>query len=313
MSHSVTVLAPAKINLFLQVLGKRPDGYHEVFSLMQAVGLYDRISLTLTSSGFSLSCDDPNLPTDSSNLAWRAVELMMRKTNREFCLDMDIRKCIPYGAGLGGGSSDAAAAMKGVRKLYDLEVSNSELADWSSELGSDIPFFFSSGAALASGRGEIIQDFPISAEFHVLLVVPDFQVSTREAYSRLKFPLTNFFPKTDIDTRVSGTEFFKFLNQVGNDFQSVVTATHPDLESCLRVLQRGGAKHAALTGSGSAVFGLFETQPNPELTDAIARGFRWRVYSLSPVRLTDFFLKTVDGYDSGGEHGDYGHSGNAQK
>ena len=285
MSSSVTVLAPAKINLFLQILGKREDGYHEIYSLIQAVDLYDSLTVTKSNSGISLVCDDPSLPSDSSNLAWKAAKLMQDKAKMETGVSMELTKRIPYGAGLGGGSSDAAAVMKGINQLVGLELPAGQLAVWGAELGSDVPFFFSEGAALVSGRGEIVEPVEVFQEYFVLLIKPNFDISTKVAYQTLRLYLTKFSAKGHINLKTSGKEFFKTIHKLGNDFQTVVAHDHPELESCMTLLRDSGAAYVALSGSGSAFYGLFEQPLDFEFMNMISSRFGWQVFSLKPVRL----------------------------
>ncbi len=286
MLRTTSILAPAKINLFLQVLGQRPDGYHDIYSLMQSVDLYDTITVTATSSEISLNCDDPSLPAGSGNLAWKAARLILDRTNLNEGVVIELQKRIPSGAGLGGGSSDAAAVLKAVNHIFDLKVPPARLANWGLELGSDIPFFFSSGSALVSGRGDIVSPVDVFARYFVLLIIPNFAISTKDAYQGLRIYLTNFSSKADIDTKESGADYFKTLYRIGNDFQAMAVSVHPELQSCMAVLQRGGAGYVALSGSGSAFYGLFEQQPDRELITAVSSQFGWQAYSLKPVRMT---------------------------
>ncbi len=286
MLRTVTILAPAKINLFLQILGKRPDGFHEIYSLMQAIDLYDSVTVSKTTSGITLTCSESHIPADSTNLTWRAAKLMFDKTGISGGVDINLIKRIPVGAGLGGGSSDAAAVMKAFNQLFELELPLAQLAEWSAELGSDIPFFFSSGSAMVSGRGEIVAPEDLFLGYFVLLIVPDYAISTKDAYQGLRIFLTNFSTKADINLKNLGADYFKTLDRVGNDFQAMVVQQHPEMEDCMEVLRRGGAGYVALSGSGSAFYGLFERQPDSELMTTVSSRFGWQVYSLSPVRLT---------------------------
>lgn len=285
MNRSVTILAPAKINLYLKILGQRSDGYHDIHSLIQAIDLYDTVVVTRTESGISMNCDDPKLPADSSNLAWKAADLMLQKAKVSGGVAISLAKRIPYGAGLGGGSSDAAAVMKAINRIYGLNLGWQRLAEWSSELGSDMPFFFSNGTAIVSGRGEIVTSVEVLQSCFVLLIVPGFRISTKDAYQGLRLYLTKFSVMSDINLKTSGSEFFKTLYKLGNDFQRMVMADHPEIGSCISVLQRGGASYVALSGSGSAFFGLFEREIDTELVKVVSSQFGWQVYSLKPVRL----------------------------
>src|SRR3954469_7342886 len=157
-ADGVEVLAPAKLNLFLEVLGRRPDGYHEVETLMVAVDLFDRLTFRESPSGeITLRCDDPGLPTGSENLAVRAAERLRDESGRRLGAHIDLHKSIPAGAGLAGGSSDAAAALAGLDRLWDLKTRPDRLATLASGLGSDVPFFLKAGAAICRGRGERVE------------------------------------------------------------------------------------------------------------------------------------------------------------
>ncbi len=285
-TDSLALQAPAKINLFLQILGRRADGYHDLHSLVQAVSLYDTLYLEITDRGFTLTSDSDQAPPDPSNLIWRAWDLLRSETQISSGVSIRLTKRIPVGAGLGGGSSDAAAALKGLNRLLKLGISNAQLAKLGARLGSDVPFFFSGGSAIMEGRGEQISDCEPPVDYFVVLVVPNFAISTVDAYAKLRFYLTRFSTKSDINLAASGANFFRTLNRVGNDFEHVVFPQHPELESCLKTLQRAGAQHAALSGSGSAIFALFDQAPDPELTAAITSRYGWQVYGLLPVRLT---------------------------
>lgn len=282
---SLSIQAPAKINLFLQILGRRLDGYHDLYSLVQAVSLYDTLTFRPIDSGFVLTSDSPLVPADPSNLIWRAWELLKAERDIKTGLQIDLVKRIPSGAGLGGGSSDAAAALKGINQLLNLGVPVSRLAELGARLGSDVPFFFSSGSALITGRGERVEDIDLPLHYCVLLVAPDFAVATAAAYAQLRIYLTRFSTKSDIDLAALGADLFAYCQQIGNDFQPLVLSWHPKLADCLNLIQRAGAHCVALSGSGSSIFGLFDPAPKMSVTTDITSRFGWQVFCLSPVRL----------------------------
>jgi 4-diphosphocytidyl-2-C-methyl-D-erythritol kinase len=282
---SVTIDAPAKINLFLKILGRRHDGYHDIYSLVQAVNLYDTLAISVTNQGTELVGTAGNVPLDSSNIIWQAVELLRQQTGFTQGICINLTKRIPVGAGLGGGSSDAASTLKGVAQLLNLNFSRQQLQQLGAKLGSDVPFFFSTGSALISGRGEMVEEVEISSDYAVLLVVPDFAVSTAEAYAQIRNYLTDYSTKPTFNWKKIDAELLPLLDQTGNDFEGLVTIGHPAVASCMQFLRDSGARVAALSGSGSAFFGLFYRAPDPSLVTMISGLFGWQVFSLCPVRL----------------------------
>jgi 4-diphosphocytidyl-2-C-methyl-D-erythritol kinase len=284
--RSVTIDTPAKINLFLKILGKRPDGYHEIYSLVQTVDLYDTLTISEIGRGTELIGATAVVPLDSSNIIWKAAELLRRQTGFTQGIQINLTKRIPVGAGLGGGSSDAAATLKGVTRLLHLNLSRQQLQQLGATLGSDVPFFFSTGSAIISGRGEMVEEVKMASDYIVLLVVPDFAISTAEAYAQIRICLTNFSTKPTFDWAKTNAELLALLEPVGNDFEGVVTSGHPAVASCMQFLREAGAHVVALSGSGSAFFGLFDRAPDPSLATMISGRFGWQVFSLCPVKLT---------------------------
>jgi 4-diphosphocytidyl-2-C-methyl-D-erythritol kinase len=283
--RSVTIDAPAKINLFLKILGRRPDGYHDIYSLVQAVDLYDTLTISVSNNGTELISEATTVPLDSSNIIWKAAELLRRQTGFTQGIQINLTKRIPVGAGLGGGSSDAAATLKGVNQLLDLNLPRRQLQRLGATLGSDIPFFFSTGSAIISGRGEMVEEVKIASDYFVLLVIPDFAISTAEAYAQIRIYLTDYSIKPTLNWEKTTAELLTLLMPVGNDFESLVTEGHPAVASCMRFLREAGASVVGLSGSGSAFFGLFDRAPDPSLATMISGRFGWQVFSLCPVKL----------------------------
>lgn len=276
-------IAPAKINLFLKVLGKRSDGYHEIHTLLQAIDLADMLTVSRTDSGFEIFCSDADVPVDRSNLVAKAWQLMQREFELEGGVRVELEKRIPIGAGLGGGSSDAATMIKVLNQMYDLGQTRSDLEQFGARLGSDVPFFFSSGSALAEGRGERISDVKLPLDYHILLVIPDFRIETKRAYLELRNFLTNYSTKSSLPLAISGAHYFDTLNSIGNDFQALVCSWHPELETAIKQLLNAGAPHVALSGSGSAFFALFDNIPEPSIAQDIVSQFGWQVLECKPV------------------------------
>ncbi|MGC4096755.1 MAG: 4-(cytidine 5'-diphospho)-2-C-methyl-D-erythritol kinase [Nitrospira sp.] len=260
---STTVLAPAKINLVLRILDRRPDGYHNLWSLMQTVQLEDELSISLCEnhSTINLRCDDPTLKTDSSNLVYRAAAAVLERSGRVVGLDMMLTKRIPMGAGLGGGSSDAAATIIGLNQLLNLGWSMEQMADVGQALGSDIPFFFFSPSATVEGRGEKVASVRIrGSQRWVVLINPGFPVETKWAYQQLSGNRMGVRPLSDIHRTLGNASELSWeavLQAAENDFETPVFKAHPILHGIKQKLLAAGAETARLSGSGATVFGVF--------------------------------------------------------
>ncbi len=285
MSDQLTIPAPAKINLFLKVMGKRADGYHDIYSLMQAIDLRDELTISRINAGVEIECDTPGVPTDDSNLVARAWHLMQSRYRLPGGVRIKLQKRIPSGAGLGGGSSDAAAAIKAFDQLFGLSLARPELEGLGAELGSDVPFFFSSGSAVVEGRGEQITDVTYPLNYQIVLILPDFRVETKRAYDGLRNSLTKYSTKSRLPVAISGASFYAMLTSIGNDFQALVCSWYPGLESAIKELCNAGAPYVALSGSGSAFFALFESLPDSSMRKELAGRIGWPLVYCKPVRL----------------------------
>src|SRR5579864_7394640 len=271
MNRSVRQPAFAKINLCLQVHGKRPDGYHELRTIFQTVSLHDTLELRFTSRrGITLEIDDPALPTGSRNLVWRAIAALQRELHIRRGIHAKLEKLIPVARGLGGGSSDAAAVLIGMLRLTGRKLPLPRLMKIASALGADVPFFLFGGRALGVSRGDEIYALSDEPRRTVLIVSPhDIGVSTRDAYAWLDRRLT----KASSPHKIWSFCALCWSRQgsgISNDFEAAVFRRHPRLRQIKRTLLRGGAAEAALAGSGSAVFGVFR---NPAQARRAAQGF----------------------------------------
>ncbi|MGH9388066.1 MAG: 4-(cytidine 5'-diphospho)-2-C-methyl-D-erythritol kinase, partial [Vicinamibacteria bacterium] len=251
------VFSPAKINLGLRVLRRRPDGYHGIDSIVVPLSFGDTVRLRERRSGFSLSCSDSRLPVDRRNLALRAAQLFFERTGLRGGVSIRIEKRIPVAAGLGGGSSNAAAVLLGLRRLTRSRVSVRTLARWGLDLGADVPFFVHRRAARVEGIGERIRPLRRAPNYWYLLVNPGFPVSTRWVYRRLDLRLTKKISK-NIMRRVQYPP--KPSNLLRNDLERVVRERHPLVDDLKRLLLEAGALGAAMSGSGPTVFGVFESE-----------------------------------------------------
>ncbi|MBW1713877.1 MAG: 4-(cytidine 5'-diphospho)-2-C-methyl-D-erythritol kinase [Deltaproteobacteria bacterium] len=250
------LVAPAKINLSLKVLGRQRDGYHQIESLFQPLDFGDKILLKRSSGGgLKLFCPNSDLPQDSANLAFRAAELFFEKTGITPGLEVTLDKNIPLAAGLGGGSSDAAAVLKGANHLFGRPFSKADLEKMGLSLGADVPFFIWARPAWARGVGHILSPASLP-RFHYVLVNPGFQVSSAWAYAALRKPLTE---APAVDTIVPlFIESYQDLLPLANDLEPVVEKAWPIIAEVRQKLLASGAKLARMSGSGPTVFGLFE-------------------------------------------------------
>jgi len=256
------VKAPAKINLFLRVTGRRPDGFHELVSLMCPVALYDTLTLTPAKKGIHVICGHPDVPEDASNLAARAARLFMETAISESFpsvsgLTIHIDKKIPVGAGLGGGSSDAAVVLTALNRHRGHPLSTPALMELGGRLGADVPFFIPGGAALATGIGDRLEPYSHLASWTALLVYPNVAVSTAWVYKNLNLRLTKDEKK--LRKFHFKDRFFNVAEHLVNDLEPVTAKAFPVIEEIKRLLLAHGAAGAMMSGSGSTVFGLFET------------------------------------------------------
>jgi 4-diphosphocytidyl-2-C-methyl-D-erythritol kinase len=251
------VRAYAKINLGLHVLGKRSDGYHSIETVFRLVDLYDELEMVENDSGVQFSSTTPELTDDKTNLCIRAAHLLRDLTGCHTGVEMRLTKRIPIGAGLGGGSADAAATLKGLTKLWSLDISREELQTISESLGSDVPFFFAGQTAFATGRGEILESFVLPIPYSILVVTPQIHVSTAWAYSSLRIATDRKRP--NLKELLSSTlrDPGRLRGSLVNDFEETVFEQHPEIRKLKETLIARGADVALMSGSGSSVFGLF--------------------------------------------------------
>jgi 4-diphosphocytidyl-2-C-methyl-D-erythritol kinase len=268
---SVRLPAFAKINLCLHVLGRRPDGYHELRTIFQAISLRDTLELRRTpGNGISLETTDSTLPAGPENLVWRAVDAIRGELGFRGGIHARLEKRIPVARGLGGGSSDAAAALIGMLRLTKKELPLERLMEIAAGLGADVPFFLFGGRALAVNRGDEIYPLPDLPRRTILMVSPkDIGVSTKEAYEWVSAELTNRSKPPNI-WGFCALCWSRQGSGVSNDFERPVFHRHPRLREIRDGLLERGAADAALAGSGSAVFGVFR---NPAQARRAARAF----------------------------------------
>ena len=260
MVKALRLKSPAKVNLRLEILRRREDGYHELRTILQKISFCDTLSVSLKrEKGISISTDHPRLPIGRGNLVYRAAQMILKKSEYKGGLHIDIRKEIPLGAGLGGGSSNAAATLKGLDQLLEIGLPTKELMKMGLGIGADVPFFFLDGAAIAAGVGERLKKMELP-DLSYVLINPNFEVSTRWAYQN--FVLTKRHFHFNLQGFVKTPEGISRL--LWNDLEGVVSHKYPQIEGMKKMLLSAGALGALMTGSGPTVFGLFSGKREAE-------------------------------------------------
>lgn len=282
----------AKINLSLHVLGRRTDGYHEIRTVFQTITLSDRLTLrALDDPRLELECDAPDVPTDDSNLVVRAAKLLRERFNVARGASIKLEKSIPAGGGLGGGSSNAAVVLAGLARLWEIETTRAELSELGATLGADVPFFFTGGTALGTGRGAEIAPLADAPTMKLVVVAPRVKISTAEAYKSLNAPaLTKEIAPANLLVSRTGADFSDSLPaSLANDFEPTVYRLHPEVGRARDALVAAGAKGALLSGSGSSVFGVFESSDEVERARArLEVGAGWRVFACATLARGDY-------------------------
>lgn len=269
----MTVFARAKINLTLDILSKRPDGYHEVRMIMQSLALADRITLKKTGEpGILLDTDAPDIPRDDRNLCVRAARNLSERFGLSGGLHIALEKRIPAAAGLAGGSSDAAAVLRGMRELYRLPLSDAELMAEGKRIGADVPFCILGGTALSEGIGEILTPVKAVLPFAILLVKPPAQVSTKEIYESFDRMPPSGHPDTEGMLKALETGDAEGIAAgLSNVLEPVTAVQHPEIPAIREKLLDLGASGARMSGSGPAVFGLFPEKKAAEYAETEIR------------------------------------------
>ena len=255
--------SPCKVNLLLNILGKRPDGFHELETVMHPVRIFDRLSLERTGRGIQLTCSEPTLPTDARNLVFRAAELFLQAAGVKEAVRLHLEKRIPLAAGLGGGSGNAATTLLGLNELFGQPLSPEQLRSIAASLGSDVPFFLQDKPALATGRGEVIQPLgplPALKDAFILLIHPGFGISTAWAYQHLaRFPAA-LNGRTGRAQKLISLLQTADLKAAAGDFYNSLEAPalekYPLLAMFQEFLRANGAAATLMSGSGSTTFAL---------------------------------------------------------
>lgn len=260
MENTLTLKALAKINLGLDVLGKRDNGYHDVRMVMQTIYLYDNVTLTREQEpGIRVATNLSYLPVDENNIAYKAAKILMDEFDLKEGVSIQLDKHIPVAAGMAGGSSNAAAVLVGMNRLFHLGLSQSELMERGVTLGADVPYCVMRGTALAEGIGEILSPLPPLPKCSILIAKPGISVSTKMVYETLD--AKEIVEHPDIDGVIDGLEkqdIKKVAASMGNVLEGVTTLKYPIIERIKDAMKEAGALNAMMSGSGPTVFGIFE-------------------------------------------------------
>ena len=254
--EKIELKAPAKINFGLNVTGKRPDGYHNIETIFYPISLFDKINFVKSDEN-SFSCSNHALELGSSNLVIKAKEILEKESHRIFSMKIYLEKNIPVGAGMGGGSSDAAATLHSINVLYNLDFSKEQLNKYALQLGSDVPFFLDPRPSFASGRGEALSVLDFTIDYPIIIVNPGIHISTKWAYQ-------NIIPKNPAKSLNEiirhGLDFSKLEGIIRNDFEDIVFKNYPEIGQIKSEMYNLGALFSLMTGSGSTVFGIYENE-----------------------------------------------------
>lgn len=285
---ALTVKAFAKINLSLDVLGTLPNGYHEVKMVMQTVSLYDSVELEKRDEGILLGCSLRFLPTGPENLAYRAAEAFFKETGISGGVKIYLKKHIPVGAGLAGGSSNAAAVLTGLNRLYEAKLSTRKLCEIGTTLGADVPYCIIGGTRLAEGIGEKLSPLPRLPECYIVLVKPSFSISTKWVYDNIDSCPNIVHPPTDeLISALEKGDLYSVCSNMGNVLEDVSIAHYPILSSVKEDLTSLGAIGAQMSGSGPTVFGIFDNEEKA----LNAKEILWKKYK------TAYICRGVNSYN----------------
>jgi 4-diphosphocytidyl-2-C-methyl-D-erythritol kinase len=252
----MNVKAYAKINLGLHIVGKRQDGFHNIETVFHRINLFDEINIE-NSFDISISCTDITIPSDNNNLCWKAAELLRKELGMAKGVRIGITKNIPTGAGLGGGSSDAAAVLLALPLLWKIDVKRPIIEKLALQLGSDVPFFLQNSSAYAEGRGEVLKTIDLALPYWIVLIHPNIHLSTPWAYNRLAEKRNGLFPVRPNMAEQFSADPIRAVLESENDFEEIVFEEHPKIEKIKKQLKDLGAAVSLMSGSGSSMFGLF--------------------------------------------------------
>ncbi len=282
MKKELTIKCPAKVNLSLDVVNRREDGYHNLEMIMHTIKLYDTLSITCEESSscqISISSNLHYVPNDERNLCFKAARLFFDETGLNAKVHIDAKKKIPVGAGLGGGSSDAAGTLTALNKIFGFPIEEDRLITLSKSIGADVPFFIRGGCMLAKGIGEVLSPLPLLKDVTFLIAKPDFGISTPWVYKNLVLSSSTHHPDTQsVIEAIKENNIEKLAKSAGNVLETVTSEKYPDIEKYKSIMKRCGAVYSLMSGSGSAVFGVFSDSEKAKTAYTKFKGIAKQVY-----------------------------------
>ena len=294
-SPSIKIPSFAKINRSLKILGKRPDGFHELVTVFQTVSIADELTFVLRDDlDLAISCDNPDVPIDHSNLVWRAADRLREVSGVNLGASINLVKRIPAKAGLGGGSSNAATTLLALNELWGTNLSFSALSTMAATLGADVPFFLTGGTCLGEGIGNKISPLPDGPVEYLIVITPPVGVSTAAAYNSLNAPSLTTKGSTSILARSFGASIYAKPGvwPMENDFEAVIFEIEPEIKRVKLALLEAGARGALLAGSGSSVFGIFsDEEARAQAAADLKSETGWRLFSCNTLPRDDYSRK----------------------
>ena len=284
MNKSIYLKTPAKINLHLRILGKYENGFHEIETIFLPIELWDELEISLRNdSEIELEIVNSDIPNGETNLCYKAASYFAKMVESFSGCSIQLKKKIPVGAGLGGGSSDSAATLLCLNELFEFPLNQNEIFDLADQLGADVPFFLNSGLAIGRGKGELLEYIKCAWDLWILVVCPTFEISTRWAFSKYKIGLTkdkkNIILNSQFLRDVQVDVFYEFFE---NDFESLVFSHYPELGKMKQRLYCEGALFASLSGTGSTVYGLFKNKKTAKLAETVFRD-KMETFVVKPI------------------------------
>ena len=274
---SIELSSHAKINLRLDIVRKREDGYHDIRTLLQKVSLKDELSITPSSGGIKVTCDNHQVPANEGNLAYAAAQTILNQHGIKDGISISIKKNTPIAAGLGGGSSNAASTLIGINQLFGLGVSSQELMQIGKDIGADVPFFIFGKTALATGIGDRLEEIDLLPKLWLLLMTPGIQISTAWAYKNARMGLTSTPINTNIPNCIN--HLAEIIPLLSNDLEKAVISRYPIIRSIKEELLDKGAKGSLMSGSGSTVYGIFSSEDEAkEAYDQLTSHSNWHIH-----------------------------------
>lgn len=278
------ICSNAKINIGLYVLSKLKDGYHEIITLFQQIDLYDTLTFIKSNQGLKIITKHQQIPTGRENLIWKAFHLFKEKAEVRGGFEVHLKKRIPMGGGLAGGSSNAAVTLLAANKLWDNPLQKSELMKIAAQLGADVPFFIFDASAIGRGKGDILEQVNYNKNWWIVLLCPEVSISTKWVYSQTKFILTKIKKITNFRTLFENFDGNDLQDNVYNELEEIVFKRYPFLEMLKNQLKEMGAFYVSMSGSGSSIYGLFsEKERAAEVKDFFSMEKKIRTFLCRPL------------------------------